>query len=212
MIYSWEEIKNTLYVLARAKFAKHTPKNYLHDHTDQIVSTTILFFAIPLTLSFHLVSAQNLLSTMLWIIVQLTAINLLAKGSGKIFKTLSTGKVYNEPYKLIKAGSAMIGFVSPTWNALNSITTLDSKNLTKFTLSLSYPLLVGVGLKFLINSTGADFPIMQKLDTLIIIAVVGLFMEIISSSLASHLHKNKISLTSFVRILLGIIVISILVF
>jgi hypothetical protein len=212
MIYSWEEIKKTLYVLARARFAKHIPKHYLEHHADQIVSTAVLLFAIPFTLSFHLVSSQNLLSSMLWIILELGAINLITRGLVRATRKLSHGRLYDEQYKFITAGSAVLGFVSPTWNALSALPSLEKKALTKFTLSLSYPLLVGIGLKFLVNSVGADFPIMEKLNALIVIAVIGLFLEVITSSLSAHLHRNKISLTSFARILLGIVIISVLVF
>ena len=195
VVYSWDELRS----LAGISFRRLGRK----PSSDQIVADIVLLATIPLTLIYLIGSGQQLWLKLSVLFIEFVVIGLVLRG----IEEFSRRKRFLANYEFdALAGNlfAVAGLVSPTIKFASNIG--RSSHLGKYLLDLALPFAIGLALILVsVNLNPAEFA--DKMNLLIIIAVFGIMLNFVIDLLEKLLRHPQLRLSSFYRIVLGIVII-----
>ena len=199
MVYSWEEMKRAVRVLFYRLIIKKRPLFGPQGaiRIDEAVSTAVVFAAIPLSLTYLLVSSNpfRALGVLALVLVGASAVAYASAVAMRRFNPLP-------------AGFALAAIAMP---ALGNLAILPRKLLSRFSLYLALPPAVGLALRFAVNNYGAPAEFLPNLDILILVLVGALFAQIAAEFVGRHLRAfRRFKLFSYYRVALGVVLAAIL--
>ena len=205
VVYSWEEFRYVLHVLWRKIRKQKTfrPKNF---ETDSIVSDLVVVCVLPLNLAFILLAPGELMPKLLILAVELLIISLILKGVAEYHWRQRFTSHYTGGDKIVAIVYSLIGLVAPMGNFVYHATHTGAK-IGKHMFTLIAPLLIGVGIVWAVHNLGED-QFQKQLDQLIMIAVLGLFLNATINILEHMFRVKVVGMSGLMRVLLGIIIIA----
>ncbi|HYF97659.1 MAG TPA: hypothetical protein VD770_01610 [Coxiellaceae bacterium] len=185
-------------------------KNYYNHNLDRFVSTLVMLIAIPISLSNFLLGEGELLNRLALMFGQLFTVIILSGLSGKFFNHLNKRVNSSTAENSTAIVSSLLSIALPDFGTHDQFSRIEQKVVAKFAFWLSLPVLAGLGLKYAIGV--APQQLYSNLDLLIKVLVISLFMQVVIKFMESHTRHYRIGkLTTYFRILLGIILSSIVI-
>jgi hypothetical protein len=208
-VYSWEEIS---YLTSRLwhKLRKKNNNHYGSDGSDKFVTAGLMYFAIPLTLIYYLAGDGGTIKKLFLLSVQLILIAVLAAGIKKFAENRDMIGKYQGLEKIGAVGYALSGFVSPLFLMFRRHAATEHELVGRFALFLSLPALAGLVIAFMSPKDIITGDILPNMNSLLVVMVGGLFVNVTVHLLEKHLRLNAANLLSYFRIILGILILVVL--
>jgi undecaprenyl pyrophosphate phosphatase UppP len=207
VVYSWEELQYVVVAIwfKISKQNKIYPKN---SELDILVSDIVVIATIPLSLAYLLIASGNLVTKLLVILVEFLLLSLALKGIEEYSKRRRFTRDYQGTDKIIAVIYSLTGLISPSMRYAGSASRTASR-VGIYLWALAIPLISGLGLTITVHKLGmAEF--VDRLDSLIAIAVLGLVLNITIEILEKIFKSNRLHMTSLMRVILGILIIFVL--
>ncbi len=218
VVYSWDECKYVAKVLW-AKIWKsvrpdHPGGQKINQHsdseTDILVSDIVLIATIPLTLAYLILGTQDLVWKLVFVLGEFLLIGLILRGLEEYKRRRKFTAHYQGSDKVIAMVFSLLGLVSPSMRFASGIVR-STTHVGKYLVALAIPLVLGLALTVASRKLGqAEFN--SQIDVLIVVAILGLVLNITIEALEKMFRLYKFKLSSLFRILLGIAIISTVVY
>jgi hypothetical protein len=209
VVYSWEEISYLTSRLWR-KLRKKNTHNYASDGSDKFVTAGLMYFAIPLTLIYYLAGDGSPTKKLFLLSLQLILIAVLATGVKKLADNRDMIGKYHGLEKVGAIGYAFSGFVSPLFLMFRRHAATEHELVGRFALFLCLPALAGLMIAYLSPKDIITGDILPNMNSLLVVMVGGLFINVSVHLLEKHLRLNAANLLSYFRIILGILILVVL--
>ncbi|OGE81321.1 MAG: hypothetical protein A2826_02065 [Candidatus Doudnabacteria bacterium RIFCSPHIGHO2_01_FULL_43_23] len=210
LVYSWEEIKRTIFVLFRGA-TKNDTRGYYAYRIDQMVGTLIMLAAVPIGLTWLLASEGSLLPRLGWLALILLVISLLATGTGIFVRRMRMARGTEGAEKMIPIAFAVLGLFSPLFQSVNNFSGLPRSVIGKFAFTLALPPLAGFVIKSVNDSVVTEAALLPHLDALTILLVVALIIQITAEFLRQFFRAYRLEkFFSYFRVILGICLITVM--
>ncbi|MCL5436149.1 MAG: hypothetical protein M1275_03650 [Patescibacteria group bacterium] len=204
-VFSWEECKRTVRLLAYGLFRRRDPKKYYSERLDKFVGALILLFSIPLALLNYLTSTGDFLHKLWMLALQLLVLSLLAMGLEKFLYWTRASKYEAGAKKLVPLTFSVLGLLSPIFHPFAGLDGHTRKILAKFIFFLSLPALAGIALRYFGNIPAPSGVYLHNLDAGIALLVGSLVIRITVDFLEIYFRKLPLEkFFAYYRVALGI--------
>lgn len=210
LIYSWDECKRMARMLALSIISRRQFSAPIKQQADSIVSLFIILAALPITLTWLLLTSSNLWSAMLAGLVAMLIIALVAAASGAMIKVQKEKTAVRGSVDKILLGSFLtLDSFMPTGISLSI---LPRRSLAMVAFLLSLPAAIGLFIKYLHGVSAVELVFVPYLDSLNILLVISLGAIITADILRQYFRRYRLDrLSSYLRIILGIALITLII-
>lgn len=208
VVYSWEEISSGILQIIQKGKGRHP--HHPDYAADEYVVNAVLFFAIPLSLIYFLASDHSTTTKLALLAGQLILVAFLSNAARIFWNRAGLINKYHGLEKVGAIGFALSGLVSPIMHLFSYTARSSYEVIGKFAALLSLPVLAGLVITFISPKDILSGDVLPNTNNLIVVMVGGLMILIAVQTLEKHFHIKHVKIFTFIRILIGILILFVL--
>lgn len=202
IVYQYDElVRLVVYFFRRIRNKKYKE---LVLNADEYVGTALAVISLPMVLLIMLNAQRSLTENLVVIAGVLMLFAILSSSVATFSDRLKELRMFNNVSAFAGALYVTAGLFHPVIRLVPWYTGKEIKLLAKTAFYLSLAPILGLCFKYYYGNSVFKTEFEKHIDTLILVMVVGLSINVSTPVIRKYLHTSNLNLTGYVRVLVGL--------